>query len=117
MAGSRTIHDLVTATLQRLAVADDGANISAADFQLVKNRYADKLEDWRDENLVYWEENEIPGVVFATIVSLMSNEVASAYGKGGSAADMMATETLLLKRLRRHCRVAGSGRPIPATYY
>lgn len=114
---AKTQAQLAKSVLLKFGVIDANATPAAADSELIISEYLDKLEDWRDENVVYWPANAIPEVVYQTIVKLMVNEVQNAFGVSSSPEDMMARETVLLKRLRRHAARGRSGASIRAVYY
>lgn len=90
---------------------------SPEDQTYIIDEYRSKLADWSDDEMVYWDRNEIPDAVYATIVKLMVNEVQNAFGGAASLEDMAQREILLLKRLRRHKARGRSGLSTRAQYY
>jgi hypothetical protein len=69
---TRTITDLATAVMEDLGVLDATASPSAEDRDLISRRYAEGLEELRDDGLVWWEANAIPYAVFLPVVSYVA---------------------------------------------
>ena len=115
---SRTRSELATSVLRDMGVLDASETPSADDATLVKAAYDDKYEEWQDENLVYWQLDEIPNAVFLPIRDLIVNEVKGAFGQPTpSVAEKMAQEEALKMRLRRHVARSATGHRIKAEYF
>lgn len=118
----RTKTELSTATLRKLRIVAADETPSAADAAFVENAYDDKLEEWRERDMAYWENTgravaEIPNVVFPTLVLLMANEVQTDFGQAQKLEDQIAREDVILRRLRRHTAMASSGEPTEVEYF
>ncbi len=114
---TKTQAELAKAVLLKLGVIAADATPTAADSQYIIGEYTSKLEEWSDDDLVYWSANEIPLTVFPTVVKLMANDTQNAFGMAAPLETIEARETLLLKRLRRHMARGRTGAPIRALYY
>lgn len=114
---TKTAIELATAVLRDNGKLAAEGTISAADSEYIIGKYQSKLEDWREEGLVYWTYNAIPSVVFDTLSALVWNEVSNAFGVRVTPEDRMQRETILLRRLRRHMGRAKSGFQTKAVYY
>lgn len=114
---SKTETQLAQQVLEDMSIIPAGGVPTAADNEYVIRVYNDKIEDWRDESLVYWVAGEIPQSIFRTLCALVANEIAPAFGKTSSLEERMQRETMLLRRLRRHMARKPSGFPTKAVYY
>lgn len=114
---ARTRTELIRDVLLHLGVIAAEDTPSAADADHVGKKYDDLTAEWEFEELTYWDSNEIASEAFNTVVLLVANRVANAYGKGSSVEDMDARETMLLRRLRRNVAKRKTGFPIKAIYY
>ena len=114
---ARSKSDLAAAVLRDLAILAADEAPDAADKSSVEKVYEEKYEEWNDDSLVYWPENEIPLAIFRTIVALVANESGPAFGRGRQSPDRQEAEKVLLKRLRRHVAKVPSGMPARAVYY
>lgn len=114
---TKTALQLATQVLRDIGIIAPEEEASAADREHVEGVYLDKLEDWRNDNLVYWEADEIPQAIFRTLVELIANEIGGAFGKGSPLEERRQREVLLLRRLRRHMSREKSGFQTKAVYY
>ena len=114
---ARTRSELATSVLTELAVIGASETPSAEDATLVKNAYNDKFEQWVDEELVYWELDEIPNAIFLPIRDIIMNEVRGSFGEPMPLAERLATEDILTSRLRRHMARGTTGHRTEAEYF
>ena len=114
---ARTRQELATSVLTELAVIGASETPTADDATLIKNAYNDKYEQWADEELVYWELDEIPNAIFLPIRDIIMNEVRGSFGEPVPAAEKMGTEDALTSRLRRHMARETSGHRTEAEYF
>ncbi len=106
---ARTRNDLVTAVMRKLRLVHADETPSASDYDYIGQEYDDKLEEWRDDGLIYWSStDDIPNVVFPVITKLLANEVSPAYGRA-TIAEAVLAEEVLKKELRRHMAKPPSG--------
>lgn len=118
----RTKTELSTAALRKLKAVAADETPSATDALFVENVYDDKLEEWRERDVAYWENTgravaEIPNIVFPTLVLLMANEVQGDFGQPQKMEDQVAREDVILRRLRRHTAMPSSGEPTDVEYF
>jgi hypothetical protein len=109
--------ELAAAVLRDNGKLSAEETIASADSDYIIGKYRSKLEDWREEGLVYWSYNEIPEVVFDTLSALVWNEVSNAFGVRVTPEDRVQRETILLRRLRRHMGRSKSGFQTKAVFY
>lgn len=114
---ARTRQELATSVMQEMGLLDAMGTPTAEDANLIKKVYDDKLEHWRDEELVYWEADEIPNAIFIAIRDCMMLEVGGSFGQPSTAEEKQAREDLLLKRLRRHMARKPTGTRTMAEYF
>ena len=114
---TKTAVELATSVLRSRNKLAAEETISAADSGHIVGVYQAKLEEWAEEDLVYWTYDAIPLVVFQTLVELVWNEVSPAFGVPNPVEEKVQRETLLLKRLRRHVGRRKSGFQTKAVYY
>lgn len=124
---ARTKSELSTAVLRELGVVDALHSPAAVDAAFVEERYDDRLEEMKDKGLVYWPNTgrateEIPNVVFRSMVLIMVAEVAPSYGypiptSVDDRGRPIPCGTKGLMDLRRHLAKGPSGAPTRATYY
>ena len=117
MALTRTRQELAVAVMRELGKIGADETPTSDDATYVKAAYDDKYEWWVDEELVYWEPDEIPKAVFQAVRDIIINEVRGAFGEPTPAEEKSAREDLLMKRLRRHTARATSGMRTEAEYF
>jgi hypothetical protein len=115
MTKSKT--ELVTATLRKIGVLDAHSTPSAADLDYVSSEYEAMHAFLEGEERAYWPVDEIPLVVFQTMVRIMANEVAPAFGRGATLPEQESIREILLKQLIKHVARPASGAPSRARYY
>jgi hypothetical protein len=114
---ARTRQELAKAVLQELGELDAMEEPAAEDAALIKRTYDDKLEQMRDDDLVYWSADEIPNAIFLPLKDLVTNEVRGAFGEPMPAADKQAQEDFIMKRIRKHMARPATGLPTKADYF
>lgn len=125
---AKTKQDLSTDVLRYgLGVLDALHNPSAEDAALIEDAYDHKLAELRDDGLCYWANTgraiaEIPEAVFGALVDIITEDVATAFGKEVPAAfddygRQVSVGTKGLRRLRAHMSKRRSGEPTKAVYY
>ena len=125
---ARTKADLATAALRKLRVISAQETPRAADSEIVENAYADRLEVWREDGLVYWPNTtrttaEIPAVVFDALANILAEQMAGEFGKeiptltDPHNGRQMSCGTKGMRELKRHLAKGPSGEPARATYY
>lgn len=110
---ARTQAELHKATLQHLGILDAVEIVSAEDAKLLEERYDDLVEDWRDDGLVYWPKEAIPGPVFPWLVMLLGNYVSPSFGLQFSPD----VEAYGRRQLRRIVSKRPSGEPVKSDYF
>lgn len=119
---SYTTTQLAVAVLRKLRVidaAETSSDIDSAIITQITDAYRAKWEEIsaHGQELTYWAYDDIPNPVFLTLVDLMANEVRSEFGQPMSANEKEAEETIIMRRLRKHVQVQGSGKPTQALYF
>lgn len=125
---AKTKQDLSTDVLRvGLGVLDALHTPSAEDAALVEDQYDHKLAELRDDGLAYWPNTgrnvaEIPEAVFGALVDIMTEDVASAFGKDTPSSfddygRQVSCGTKGLRKLRAHISKRRSGEPTKAVYY
>jgi len=110
---TRTTSELSKAVMQKLAVLDALEDPSTADHVMIKARYEELMEGLREENLAYWENSEIPLVVFPALTDLVALHSGSAFGKPLAAVgDIEQAEMSIKRRIRRHTHKLSSAATI-----
>jgi hypothetical protein len=106
---TRTKTQLALAALQHIGVVDADGNMAAADADYVIARYEDLWEEMTDDNnLAYWERDEIPSVVFEPLIHLMGVSVAPAFGKPSTVKQIEENLMICKRRIRRHSKVTSA---------
>lgn len=119
---SYTTTQLAVAVLRKLRVIDateTSSDVEAAVLSQVTDTYRAKWEEIsaHGQELTYWAYDTIPNPVFLILVDLVALESQSGFGQPISASEKEAEEMVILKRLRRHVQVQGSGKPTQALFY
>lgn len=113
MALTRTVSELITETMRDLGLISQRQSPSEDDAKFIRGRYEDVLEELRDDDLVYWENDAIPKEVFVALVKHMGMEVGGAFGLG--APDPKTMQEMLYvtkKRIRRRLHKPNTGLPV-----
>lgn len=98
MAITRTKMQLAIAVMEDLALLNPGETPAAADTSMIIRRYENLLEELRDEQTVYWDENAIPNETFEALVNVVALMVMGAFGKARPFGDQMNSELEAAKR-------------------
>lgn len=115
---TRTTADLSLAVLENLGLISAGEGVAAADHEFISRRYANMLEEMRDERLVYWDFDAIPFEAFEGVVTLMSLVVEKSFGlpglKGEEFNDALDGAK---RRIRARVGKPASGQPTEVGYF
>lgn len=118
---TKTKLQLAVEVLRDLGVIDASEDLDDTndDVAFVIDKYEDKFEELRAPGLelTYWLQDEIPTPIFSILVDLIANEVAGTFGQPQSKPDKIATEEVILRKLRRHVSRAATGLPVRAYYF
>jgi hypothetical protein len=120
----RSVHDLATAVMRRLAAIDQNEQPSAAERAQLVALYDDKYAELSSdgEDLVYWENSgdtdaeEIPNEVFGALTRIMAEEFAPTIGQAIPSEQEESGAPLSIgvkgmRMLRRHVARQASGVP------
>ena len=101
---TRTPTELANNVLLHLGVVASDATPSAADSSYVIKRYQDLYEELADpdEQIAYWDQDEIPRVVFESLTQLVALTVSNPFGFPVSPQQLEAGIEIFKRRLRRH---------------
>ena len=77
---ARTQQDLATRVAEELGVIAAGETLSAADAELIKARYVDRLDQLKVDGLAYWHEDAIPAGAMEGMTIVMADICAPAFG-------------------------------------
>lgn len=113
----RTRQELAVEVMRELGELGASEQPSAEDAALIKARYDDKLEQWRDDDLVYWSADEIPNAIFLPIKDVIVNEVRGVFGEPVPPEEKILKEDILMRRIRRHIARNATGLPTRAEYF
>jgi hypothetical protein len=109
----RTVHQLVTAAIRKLASIDQNEEPSAAERAQGVSLYNEKYAELDHDELVYWEnsddpeEEEIPELVFGALTRIMAEEMAPVMGEpipseqGEDGSGPLSIGTKGMRMLRR----------------
>lgn len=119
---SYTTDDLAVHVLRKLRIIDASETISDiedAHVDYVTETYRAKWEEItaHGRELTYWAYDEIPNPVFLIMRDLIALEVQEGFGFPIAPAEKVAQEEMILRRLRKHVQVQGTGQPTKALYY
>ena len=114
---ARTRQELALSVMREMGALDASETPTADDVALIKAAYDDKLEQWRDDDLVYWAVDEIPNAIFLPIKDIIANEVKGSFGEPMPMAEKMAMEDALTSRLRKHMARGTTGHRTEAEYF
>lgn len=115
----KTTTELATSVLRHLSVIDATESGDSEDITLIQDAYTDKWAELSAHGLelTYWPLAEIPEAVFTIMRDLVALEVMPAFGQPINAADKMTSETIILKKLRRHVHTPSSNLPTYTDYF
>ncbi|MGI9521239.1 MAG: hypothetical protein ACR2PG_06270 [Hyphomicrobiaceae bacterium] len=120
---ARSKHQLAMAVLREMGLVANADEPAAEDLARIIAVYEQKLEEWRERRVVFWDNTEaatvdIPLVVFEPLVSLVVNAVEHEFGRNvRSTLERELDEVELLRDLRRHTAQRSAGRPIRVAYF
>lgn len=118
---TKTKLQLATDVLRDLGIIDASETVDEtnADVAFVIDKYEDKFQELAAPGLelTYWSQDAIPNAIFNTLVDLIANDVAGAFGQPQSMADKHGTEELIIRKLRRHVSIEASNTPTSADYF
>lgn len=115
---TRTASDLATAIMRDLSLIDALEEPAAEDREYIVQRYANILEEMRDDLLVTWEADAIPYDTFEAVVGLMRIVIGPAFGIPGLIGeDMNNALEGAKKRIRRRSMKRSSGLPVQVEYF
>ncbi len=118
MATTRTQAELARAVMEDLGLIAANEDPAAADQSMILRRYTNLIEEWRDDNIVYWEANAIPYEVFEAVVGAMRLVVGPSFGVPGLVGEDLDNALEGAKRrIRRRVKKPASGQPIAADYF
>lgn len=112
MATTRSSRQLAENVLSDLGLTASGESPSPADVQYIKQRYEDLLAELEDEDMVYWDPDEIPYVIFEPMTKLVGLTVGNAFGVQTMAENIERGMQLFKRRIRRHTGRKSSGLPV-----
>ncbi len=112
MSLTRTRQEFVTALMHDMGTLDLLQTPRAEDAKYLKGRYDNIIAELRDEDLVYWNDEEIPTEVFEALIVFMKLMCAPAYGMPGLTVNLdNALENAKL-RIRRRTHKMSSSEPV-----
>lgn len=113
MALTRSVGELITETMRDLGLLSQRQDPSEDDAAFIRKRYEDVLEELRDEDLVYWQDDAIPKEAFLAMVKYLGLEVGGAFGLPGfNVVDLNTAQIAAKKRIRRRVSKPTSGEPV-----
>lgn len=119
----RTVHQLATAAMRRLAATDQNEEPSAAERAIAVDLYGEKYAELADDELVYWDNSgdpeaaEIPALVFGALSRILAEELAPHVGvpipseQGENGEGPLSIGTKGMRMLRRRIGRRASGAP------
>lgn len=111
---TRTTADLVKDVLiGKLSEVGATETPEAQDAKAVQDKYSDVYAELVDEGIAYWDDGEIPVVVFDRVSSIVANRVAPAFGRPYDEG----YDRLMISKLKKHVAKSASKLPIPAEYF
>jgi hypothetical protein len=125
----RTVHQLITAAVRKLASIDENEEPSAAQRAKGVDLYDEKYAELDGEELVYWdnsgdpEAEEIPVRVFGALTRIMAEEMAPVMGEpipseqDENGAGPLSIGTKGMRMLRRIMAREASGVPTRIDYF
>jgi hypothetical protein len=107
---SRTPQELSKAVMDQLGVIDALEFPSAIDHQYIFDRYTDLMDELRADELGYWPDDQIPGLVFLAVADLVALHVGPAFGRPVVAVtDIEDAQVPIKRRIRRYTKKHASG--------
>lgn len=112
MAITRSSNQLAVNVLDDLGLTASGESPAPADVQYVVQRYEDLLAEIDDQDMVYWDKDSIPIVIFEPLTKLVSLSVGTSFGVPSLAENLEMARQLFMRRIRRHTSRKSSGLPV-----
>lgn len=108
--------------MELLGLLDAQEDVSAEDYALIANAYADKYQELFFRDIAYWPVDEIDNKVFLAVSRIMAEEVASAFSRPAptefsEAGQPVSMGTKGLMDLRRIIARDRSGLPTPGVFF
>lgn len=110
---ARTTQQLAEAVLRRLNVIGSGMTPTADDATVIKNLYADLMQELETEDVAFWPETSIPEHVFRALVDYVAGHAAPDFGMIEYVPLAASGEA----RLRRVASEEADGEPTTAVFY
>lgn len=109
---TRTRTQLATAVLRHLGLVNAEEAPSATDMAYVKERYDGILAEMDDQNMVYWDDDAVPYIIYEPLVQLVALSVGTAYGIPSLAENIEAARLNYMRRIRRHTQKKSDGNSV-----
>lgn len=107
---TRSTQQMATDVMLDLGLIEASQSPSATDADYIKRRYADLMEELRDDLICYWPDNAIPVVVYERIIKLVGLSVGGAFGLPMPSGRAFEVEMQAAKnRVRKHTALRSSG--------
>lgn len=113
MADTKTDNDLFKRVLKELSQVNGESEPDAEDILAVKNVYEPLLETMRENNVAFWETDEIPSAAFLPAARYVAYFAAPEFGIKYDPSEELIRE----KALRRITQFKYLGDPVKAVYY
>ena len=115
MAITRTGAQLAEAVMEDLGLLAPGETPSARDQESITRRYANILEELRDEQTLYWSTDAIPHECFEALVNVVGMLVMPSFGfPAPKGEDMERALNGAKRRIRKHVVKPASNTPVAA---
>ena len=110
---SRTKTELAARVAEELGVLAAGETLAAADAELIKARYVDRLEQLESDDLAYWPENAIPGGAMEGLTIVIADICAPSFGKQRDPN----REQFGINKLAEHAALPHDGENVETEYF
>ncbi len=115
MATTRPQSELATAVMEHLGLTNAGEAPAASDASFVLRRYTNLMDELRDEQIAYWDNNAIPYEAFEGVVSAVGILVMGAFGLDAPVGrELEDAMEVAKRRIRRRVVKPASGEPAAA---
>lgn len=91
---AKTTQQLATRVLERLRVIAGGETPSNADAETVKSVYSGTFKELEDQDVAWWEEDEIPDQAFEALADVMAGRLAPDFGQARPDLEQSGMERL-----------------------
>jgi len=106
---TRSLTELSHAVMEKIGAVDSNSTVEASDHDMIVRRYSELMEGLRFEEIAYWENAEIPLLVFPPLTDLVSLHCESAFGRQRDPKEMEALELVHKRRMRRYTHKMSAG--------